>query len=56
MTHDGRRSCSTLLHDKGADLRTIQYVNGHSDTRMTEKYIEKGSYKKTLDGLKNVDW
>ena len=34
-THDLRHTCASLLHEQGADARTIMEVLGHSSIRVT---------------------
>jgi len=41
--HDGRHTAGTLLMEQGVDLRVIQEIFGHSDSRVTEIYTHVGS-------------
>lgn len=41
-SHTARRSFATNLYLRGADLYTISLLMGHSDTKMTERYIVCG--------------
>lgn len=54
-THSMRRTFGTLLHDRGAHIREIQELMGHSSVSMTQRYIEVTDAKLTravalLDG------
>ncbi len=39
-SHSGRRSCATMLNKKGANIRVIQKILGHTSIAMTARYIE----------------
>lgn len=51
--HDLRRTFSTWLRQRGADLKTIQILLGHSSVSVTERYLGLGSEetKNTVDLL-----
>ena len=40
VTHSMRRTFGTLLHDRGAHIREIQELMGHSSISTTQRYIE----------------
>ncbi len=44
--HSTRHTYATTLLDKGADLRTVQELLGHSHIRTTEKYLHSSDEKK----------
>lgn len=41
--HTFRRAYASNLHDRGADIKTIQYLMGHSNLATTELYIMTNS-------------
>lgn len=54
-THSMRRTFGTLLHDRGAHIREIQVLMGHSSISTTQRYIEVNEGKlshavRLLDG------
>lgn len=58
LWHAGRRDFATLLHKGGADIYTISGLLGHSDVRVTQRYVELTDSKKTtatdkLNGILN---
>lgn len=48
LWHAGRRDFATLLHKGGADIYTISGLLGHSDVRVTQRYVELTDSKKTI--------
>ena len=37
--HDFRRGCALTMYRKGADIKTISHFLGHSDLKVTERYL-----------------
>ena len=50
--HDLRRTMGTWLLEEGVDIRTIQFLLGHSDLSTTEKYLAI-SRKRNIEELIN---
>jgi len=55
-SHDGRRTFTSILNDKGVSTATIQQLLGHSTPQMTMAYVEQGSDKRLRDGLERIEW
>ncbi len=55
-THTMRRSCATIMYQRGVEMFTISKVLGHSSTDITRRYIgiDEKDIKKGLDALKDV--
>lgn len=41
--HDGRHTSATLLLEQGVDVRVVMEILGHSDLRVTQRYIHVAS-------------
>ena len=44
--HDFRHTAATRMLEKGADIRTVQEILGHSSVSVTERYIHTNANKK----------
>ena len=44
--HDFRHTAATRMLEKGADIRTVQEILGHSSVSVTERYTHTNAYKK----------
>ncbi|MFK4224441.1 tyrosine-type recombinase/integrase [Streptomyces sp. NPDC019890] len=60
--HDLRHTCASLLHDQGADARTIMEVLGHSSIRVTmDAYTfvrpdtQRAAFDRVSDALAGID-
>ena len=52
--HDLRRTFGTWLLEEGVDIRTIQYLLGHSDISTTERYLAT-TKEKNLDAVNKLN-
>jgi integrase len=54
--HGARRNFATLLHQGGADIFTISRLLGHSDVRVTQRYVELRDTRKitATDNLNSI--
>ena len=52
--HDLRYTCATALYDIDVDVKTMQYVMGHTDFRMTLRIYTQLSEERKRDGLAKV--
>lgn len=53
--HTTRHTFATTLLDKGADLKTVQELLGHSHIRTTEKYLHTSDEKK-MDAIARLQF
>ncbi|MBR1943154.1 tyrosine-type recombinase/integrase, partial [bacterium] len=44
--HDFRHTAATRMLEKGADIRTVQEILGHSSVSVTERYTHTNANKK----------
>ena len=55
--HVARRSFGTLALQKGADLKTVSKLLGHTDLKHTDKYLktDTGTMQRAIDALPTID-
>lgn len=54
LWHAGRRDFATILHESGSDIYTISKLLGHSDVRVTQRYVQLTD-KKMFNAVNNLD-
>jgi integrase len=56
LWHGARRNFATFLHQGGADIYTISVLLGHSDVRVTQRYVELQDTRMTIaiDNLNSI--
>lgn len=54
LWHAGRRDFATILHECGSDIYTISKLLGHSDVRVTQRYVQLTD-KKMFKAVNNLD-
>lgn len=52
--HDLRRTMGTWLLEEGVDIRTIQFLLGHSDLTTTERYLAI-SRKRNIEAVNKLN-
>ena len=54
-THSFRRTALTMMHKKGASLRTIQEISGHKSLLILKRYLEVSEEEKE-SAIKLIGW